>query len=129
MKLFVRNLSYSATSDDLRKAFEKLGYAVSEAKVIASGEDGRSRGFGFVTVDGDDAVAASDGMEHMGRTLQVMVAKDKEPRSSGRGRMAKSCRAYDRPCPGCCAGGICDGPGRNSNDAHEDDDGYDEDEP
>lgn len=89
MKLFVRNLSYSATSGDLKKIFEQLGYVVSEAKVIASGEDGRSRGFGFVTVNGDDAVAASDGMEHMGRVLQVMVARDKEPRGGRRGKQQK----------------------------------------
>jgi hypothetical protein len=42
---------------------------------------------------------------------------------------ANGCRADDRPCPACCAGGICDGPGRRSDDAHEDDDGYDMDEP
>ena len=97
MKLFVRNLSYSATSQDLRVLFEGLGYVVVDAKVILSAEDGRSRGFGFVTVEsnGPEAILDTDGAEHMGRVLQVVQAEERRPRGArrkperaGRGRRA-----------------------------------------
>lgn len=87
MKLFVRNLSYSATSQDLRSLFDKLGYVVLDAKVILSPEDGRSRGFGFVTVetDGPAAILDANGLEYMDRVLQVMQAEEKRPRKSSSG--------------------------------------------
>src|SRR4051812_22027205 len=73
-RLYVGNLSYSATSDDLQELFEPFGTVVS-AEVLADRETGRSRGFGFVEMESDAdaeaAIAALDGKEHLGRRLNV----------------------------------------------------------
>jgi RNA recognition motif-containing protein len=91
MKLFVRNLSYKATSQDLRLIFEQQGYQVEDAKVIADSEDGRSRGFGFVTIsaDGDKAILDVHGSEHLGRMLHVEEAREKVKNGGSRGRRAR----------------------------------------
>jgi cold-inducible RNA-binding protein len=91
MKLFVRNLSYDATDKDLRALFEDQGYEVSDARVIMSGEDGRSRGFGFVTVanEGSQAILDFHGGEHMGRVLHVEEAREKVTNGGSRGRRAR----------------------------------------
>ncbi len=84
--LYVGNLSYGTTSDDLREAFEQYG-AVSSTQVISDRETGRSRGFGFVEMD-DGAEAAVDGLngkEFQGRTLTVNEARSREDRSRGGG--------------------------------------------
>jgi cold-inducible RNA-binding protein len=89
MKLFVRNITFEATTDDLRALLVARGYGVAEVKVVVSPEDGRSRGFGFVTfADSRSYVAALndlEGAEFMGRPLHVMPARDK-PRGSEAGR-------------------------------------------
>src|SRR4051812_19592885 len=73
-RLYVGNLSYSATSDDLQELFDPFGTVVS-AEVLADRETGRSRGFGFVEMESDAdaeaAIAALDGKEHLGRRLNV----------------------------------------------------------
>src|SRR4051812_36702434 len=85
-RLYVGNLSYQATSDDLQNLFEQHG-AVRSAQVLIDRETGRSRGFGFVEMENDDeadaAIAALDGQDQLGRRLTVNEAK---PRSEGGGR-------------------------------------------
>src|SRR5262245_61574832 len=77
-RLYVGNLSYSVSSDDLQQIFEQYG-PVRSAQVLTDRETGRSRGFGFVEMDNDpDAEAAIenlDGQEHDGRRLTVNEAK------------------------------------------------------
>ncbi len=87
--LYVGNLPFSTTADDLRQAFEPYG-AVTSAQVVSDRETGRSRGFGFVEMDSgtEEAIAALDGKEFQGRTLRVNEARPREerPRSSGSSR-------------------------------------------
>lgn len=84
-KLYVGNLSYSVTSDDLQQLFAQHG-TVDSADVIMDRSTGRSKGFGFVEMNSDEdaraAIAALDGHEYDGRALKVNEAK---PRPSGGG--------------------------------------------
>ncbi len=86
-KLFVGSLSWDTNDEGLRSAFSAHG-AISEAIVISDRDTGRSRGFGFVTFDEDEAadkaVAALNGTELDGRTIKVDVAQAKQ-RSNGGG--------------------------------------------
>jgi RNA recognition motif-containing protein len=90
-KLYVGNLSYSTTSDDLREAFAQHG-AVTSAQVVADRDTGRSRGFAFVEMaDGaDEAIASLNGAEFQGRTLTVNEAKPREDRPRSGGDRARS---------------------------------------
>src|SRR5918912_205895 len=84
--LYVGNLPFTATSEDLREAFGQYG-GVTRAQVMSDRETGRSRGFGFVEMnDGADAaVSALNGAQFQGRTLTVNEAKPREdrPRAGG----------------------------------------------
>src|SRR3954470_24307723 len=84
--IFVGNLPFSATSDELREAFSAYG-TVTRAQVVNDRETGRSRGFGFVEMSegGDQAIAALSGAQYQGRTLTVNEAKPREarPREAG----------------------------------------------
>ena len=84
--LYVGNLSYETTADDLRQAFEQFG-TVTSASVISDRETGRSRGFGFVEMSngGDEAVSGMDGQELQGRRLTVNEARPRTERSGGGG--------------------------------------------
>ena len=86
-KLFVGSLSWDTNDEGLRNAFGVHG-EVSEAVVISDRDTGRSRGFGFVTFEDDEAadkaIAALNGTELDGRTIRVDVAQAKQ-RSSGGG--------------------------------------------
>jgi RNA recognition motif-containing protein len=86
-KLFVGSLSWDTNDESLRNAFSQYG-EISEAVVISDRDTGRSRGFGFVTFEDDDAadkaVAALNGTELDGRTIRVDVAQAKQ-RSGGGG--------------------------------------------
>ena len=89
-KLYVGNLPFSTTADDLREAFGIFG-EVTQAQVVSDRETGRSRGFAFVEMaDGaEGAIANLSGAQFQGRTLTVNEAKPREerPRSfSGKGR-------------------------------------------
>ena len=90
-KLFVGGLSWNTDEDLLREAFERFG-AVEEARVITDRETGRSRGFGFVTLDNPEAaqsaISAMDGTDLDGRTIKVNIAQDK-PRGGGGGSSAR----------------------------------------
>ncbi len=84
--LYVGNLSFSTTADDLRDAFGAYG-AVTRAQVVSDRETGRSRGFGFVEMSegGEAAIEAMNGTDFQGRTLTVNEARPREerPRSGG----------------------------------------------
>ena len=77
-KLYVGNLSYSATDASLKDAFAPMG-AIESANVIIDKMTGRSRGFGFVTMTNDDealkAIESMNGAEVEGRKLTVNEAK------------------------------------------------------
>ena len=87
-KLFVGSLSWGVNDDSLRDAFSVHG-PISEAVVISDRDTGRSRGFGFVTFEEDEAadkaVAALNGTELDGRTIRVDVAQAKERSNRGGG--------------------------------------------
>ena len=85
-KLYVGNLPFTTTADDLREVFGEHG-TVTSAQVISDRETGRSRGFAFVEMaDGADAaIEKLNGAQLQGRTLTVNEAKPREdrPRSGG----------------------------------------------
>lgn len=82
MNIYVGNLPWRSSEEDLRSAFEAYG-EVSSAKIITDRETGRSRGFGFVEMPDDDAAkSAIDGLndqDFQGRNLRVNEAR---PRGS-----------------------------------------------
>lgn len=82
--IYVGNLPYQTTSDDLRSWFSEYG-EVSRAQVATDRDTGRSRGFGFVEMNsgGDEAIAALNGSQIEGRSLTVNEAKPREPRAGG----------------------------------------------
>ncbi|WP_027191384.1 RNA recognition motif domain-containing protein [Fundidesulfovibrio putealis] len=85
-KLYVGNLSFSTSEDEIRNVFSAFGEVHSVA-LITDRETGRLRGFGFVEMDDEGAkaaIAGMDGKELGGRTLKVNEAQDK-PRSGGGG--------------------------------------------
>lgn len=89
MKLYVGNLSFNTTNQDLNELFGTIGN-VESANVIEDRETGRSRGFGFVEMsskeDGENAIAQLNGKEVDGRELKVNEAKPQENRGGGGGR-------------------------------------------
>ncbi|HWG38622.1 MAG TPA: RNA-binding protein [Terriglobales bacterium] len=86
--IFVGNLSFQTTEADLRSSFEQFG-AVSRVSIMTDRDTGRSRGFGFVEMNddqqGDAAIAAMNGREVDGRSLNVNVARPRPERSGGAG--------------------------------------------
>jgi RNA recognition motif-containing protein len=85
-KLYVGNISFNTTSDDLVQAFSQYG-TVLGAQVVADRDTGRSRGFAFVEMhDGaEEAIAALHGAQLDGRTLTVNEARPREERPRGNG--------------------------------------------
>ena len=83
MKLYVGNLSFDTTENDLQDAFEKHGQ-VGEVALMMDRMTGRSRGFAFVTManaaEGNAAVAALNGKQFAGRALTVNEARPREER-------------------------------------------------
>jgi RNA recognition motif-containing protein len=84
--IYVGNLPYTTTSDDLRSWFADHG-TVTRAQVATDRDTGRSRGFGFVEMSegGDAAIAALNGTQHGSRTLTVNEAKPREDRGGSGG--------------------------------------------
>lgn len=79
MKLYVGNLPFSATEDELRDLFGQHG-EVQEIALISDRETGRPRGFGFVVMEDDGAekaIAALNGVEMGGRNLKIDRAKER----------------------------------------------------
>ena len=87
MNMYVSNLGFHTSDEDLRKLFEKFGQ-VSSAKVITDRETGRSRGFGFVEMNSEgEAQKAIDGINNKeveGRQISVTVAREKTKRPDSR---------------------------------------------
>ena len=87
-KLYVGNLGYNVSSDDLRQLLSAFG-AVNSAEVVQDRETGRSKGFGFVEMgsndEADKAISELNGKDHGGRALTVNEAKPREPRGFGGG--------------------------------------------
>ena len=85
-KLYVGNLPFSTTADDLRDAFAEYG-EVTSAQVVSDRETGRSRGFAFVEMASgvDEAIANLNGAQLQGRALTVNEARPREerPRTGG----------------------------------------------
>lgn len=85
-KLFVGNLSFDTTSEEIRDLFSEVG-AVESCQVIADRDTGRSKGFGFVEMNSSaEATTAKekfDGYDMHGRALKVNEAKPKTDRNNG----------------------------------------------
>jgi len=88
MNIYVGNISYQMSNDDLRAAFEPFG-EVTDAHVIMDRETGRSRGFGFVEMANDDeakeAIEKLNGSDIQGRNVTVNEARPRQPRPGGGG--------------------------------------------
>jgi len=87
MKLYVGNLSFQTSSEDLQQLFSQAG-TVESASVVEDRDTGRSRGFGFVEMaskeEGDKAIEQFNGTDFAGRNLTVNEARPREDRG-GRG--------------------------------------------
>lgn len=88
MSIYVGNLSYEVTEDDLKRAFGEYG-TVNRVQLPSDRETGRPRGFAFVEMAKDEeetaAIDALDGADWMGRSLKVNKAKPREDRGSSGG--------------------------------------------
>lgn len=93
MSIYVGNLSYEVTQDDLSQTFAEYG-TVKRVQLPTDRETGRLRGFGFIEMGTDAeetaAIEALDGAEWMGRDLKVNKAKPREDRSSSGGNRRDS---------------------------------------
>ena len=87
-KLYVGNLAFETSGDNLRQHFEQAG-TVETATVVEDRDTGRSRGFGFVEMstkeEAEAAISQLDGNDLNGRSLKVNAAKPREDRNGGRG--------------------------------------------
>jgi len=84
--IYVGNLPFTSTEDELRGLFEQYGEVLS-VKLISDRETGRPRGFGFVEMEDSDAGAAIEalnGQELGGRTLRINEAQERKPRRQNR---------------------------------------------
>jgi len=83
MNIYVGNLSYGMSEDELRQAFSAHG-EVSSVKILMDRETGRSRGFGFVEMpnqsEAEAAIAQLNGKDVGGRALRINEARPREPR-------------------------------------------------
>ena len=102
MSIYVGNLNYEVTKEDLTTVFEEYG-TVSRVSLPSDRETGRPRGFGFVEMSSEDeeskAIESLDGAEWMGRELRVNKARPRENNRSGGGgggnrRFESSSRNY-----------------------------------
>ena len=112
-KMYVGNLSYDVTQEELQALFEAHG-AVSDVFIVKDRESGRPRGFAFVTMETkesmDAAIEALNGADFMGRNLAINEARPREERPSGGGGYGGGGRG------GNGGGGYGGGGGRGGND-------------
>lgn len=82
-KIYVGNLGFTVTNEDLKTKFEQYGI-VNSANIITDRDTGRSKGFGFVEMpeksEAINAISELNGTEFMGRNMNVSEAKPQEPR-------------------------------------------------
>ena len=87
MKLYVGNLAFQTSNEELQQLFSQSG-TVESASIVEDRETGRSRGFGFVEMsskeEGDAAIQQLNGTEFNGRSLTVNEARPRENRGGGR---------------------------------------------
>ena len=97
-KLYIGNLPYEVTEDDLRESFGSDGREVTEVAIITDRETGRPRGFAFVTMGSDEdaqsAIQALDGQMLGGRTLKVNEAQDRRGGGGDGGGGGRARRRY-----------------------------------
>ena len=83
-KVYIGNLDYSVTEDELKKAFEDKGLQLKDLKIIQDQFTNKSKGFGFAEFDTEEAIQqaidALDGQELKGRKLRVSKAKKQRPK-------------------------------------------------
>jgi RNA recognition motif-containing protein len=88
VKIYVGNLAYQTTSEDLQTLFSQSGQ-VDSASVVQDRDTGRSRGFGFVEManreEAEAAIESLNGSDFHGRNLTVNEARPREERGGGRG--------------------------------------------
>lgn len=86
-KLYVGNLEYSTTEEDLKNHFEQKGITPKSVTLIKDKYTGRAKGFGFIEVESEEvlqkAIEALDGQELKGRSLKINKAKPPRERSDG----------------------------------------------
>jgi RNA recognition motif-containing protein len=91
MNIYVGNLSYEISEEDLQKAFSEFGEVVS-VKIIKDQYSGRSKGFGFVEmpdrIEANTAIADLNNKELKGRRINVNMAKPRSNKTGGRGRQS-----------------------------------------
>lgn len=88
MNIYVGNLSYDVSEDDVRDLFEKFGN-VESIKLITDRDTGRPKGFGFIDMsdeDGNKAIKELNGQTFATRELVVNEAREREPRSYQKNR-------------------------------------------
>lgn len=99
MSLYVGNLSFEVTQDDLKQVFAEYG-TVNRVQVPTDRETGQLRGFAFVEMGAEAeeaaAIEALDGAEWMGRNLKVNKAKPREDRGSSGDRRGNNSGGYSR---------------------------------
>lgn len=97
MNIYVGNLSYEVTEEDLKQAFEAFGQ-VESAKIIKDMYSGRSRGFGFVEMpsneEGESAISNLDGSTLKDRTIKVSKARPRTENRQRGGRRGGGRRFY-----------------------------------
>lgn len=102
MNIYVGNLAYKTTEDDLKQAFGAFG-AVESVKIISDKYSGRSKGFGFVTMpnadEGKAAINAMNGKEFMGRTLKIDEARPRPEGEGSEGGSRRPAAPQARPKP------------------------------
>ena len=88
MNIYIGNLSYNVTDQDLQKLFEEYG-KVERSNIISDRETGRSKGFGFIEMpeqsEGQKAIEELDGQDVDGRDIRVNEARPKEDKPRGGG--------------------------------------------
>ncbi|HEY7677012.1 MAG TPA: RNA-binding protein [Candidatus Methylomirabilis sp.] len=88
-RLFVGNLSFGVTEDQLRTLFEEGGRQVTSVTIVVDRDTGRPRGFGFVDMgsdsDAEAAIRSLNGRDLGGRALTVNEARERPPRTGGFG--------------------------------------------